>query len=154
MSCAVTYHPNAELVARAWLAQVTGITAGMVSTTLPADKTTWTTDGFITVQCVGGQPSIDYALRGSAIQVDCWANSGTSSRPPWGKAAQLAEKITAGIYARQGQQAVLTMPVTGYYQVFVREVIPTQEFRRVPGDDASYARYTADLIVKWTELVT
>lgn len=143
---------NSELVAVAWLTGATGITAGQVATTLPTDTTVWQDNGFVQVcPVVGGSPQLHYALREPVVQVDCYALTPGSGKPPWGKAASLMELLIAATYDPARLQATLTLPA-GYPQARVMTAHFQSEPRRMPGDDASYARYTADLALHWITL--
>ncbi len=149
---AVTLRANPELVTIAWLKTVPGIAAGQVATTLPADNTTWAASGFVQVGPVAsGGPQLYYALREPVVQLDFWAVNPASGKPPWGKAANLAETVLAATYNRSLMQAALTLP-TGYPQARMLSAHFLMEPRRLYGDDSSYARYGADLQVHWIEL--
>lgn len=144
-------HPNSELVAMAWLALVPGITPAMVATTLPQDTTAWQSTGFIQVTGAGGDPGVDVPMSHPNVQLDFWAVSG-SAKPPMGKAMHLAQVVlTDGIRARAGFQRALSMPVSGYRQAHLREILATGLPKRMPGDDGSYARVTMDVNFFWTE---
>lgn len=145
-------HPNTELVAVEWLKGVTGIPSGQVATMLPDDNTTWSASGFVqVVTVVGGSPAVDFLLAQPVVQVDCWAVNPDSGKPPWGKAHQLAEYIRWGVHASAGKRDLTTFPAA-YNDARVLEVNLTSEPRRVPSDEASYARYTCELSIKWIEL--
>lgn len=152
----VVLRANAELVAVAWIKTVTGIDASLVATTLPGPDPSgnyaWAASGFVQVGPVsGGSPQLHYALREPVVQVDCWAVNPNSGKPPWGKAANLAEAILAATYATAQMQATLTLP-SSYPQARMLTAHFVQEPRRMPGDDSSYARYSGDLQCHWIEL--
>lgn len=143
---------NTELVAVAWLSSAAGIEPGQVATTLPSDSAAWEPNGFVhVVGAVGGSPQLDYALREPVVQVDAYAVNPGSGKPPWGKAASLMELIVAATYDEAGLQRVLTLR-PDYPQARVLTAHFASEPRRVPGDDASYARYQADLVLHWITL--
>ncbi|MFE8961744.1 hypothetical protein [Streptomyces iakyrus] len=149
---AVTPKANTELVAVAWLSSAVGVEAGQVATTLPSDPAAWETNGFVQVcPVVGGSPQMYYALREPVVQVDCYAVNPSSGKPPWGKAASLFELLVAATYDTALMQRTLTLPA-GYPQARVMTAHFTSEPRRIPGDDASYARYVADLALHWITL--
>lgn len=149
---AVTPKANTELVAVAWLLSADGIEDGQVATTLPTDSSAWSTNGFVhVVGAVGGSPQLDYALREPVVQVDCYAVNQQSGKPPWGKAASLMELIVAATYDEAGLQRVLTLR-PGYPQARVLTAHFASEPRRMPGDDSSYARFQADLVLHWITL--
>lgn len=149
---AVTPRVNTELVAVAWIASADGIAAGQVATTLPADAAAWQEGGFVHVAgTVGGSPQLHYALREPVVQVDAYAVNVNSGKPPWGKAASLMELVVAATYDEAGLQRVLTLR-PGYPQARVLTAHFVSEPRRMPADDASYARFQADLTLHWITL--
>jgi hypothetical protein len=142
---------NTELVAVAFLASLPGVPTGAVATTLPADGSSWAAEGFVQVTTIGGSSSAYVPLRVPAVQVDVWANTPTSQKPPWGKANNLAEAISAGVYSLDATHVELTLP-GDYPGAMVHAAFFASEWRRVPDDAANYARFTADMIISWTEI--
>jgi hypothetical protein len=148
----VTPQANTELVAVAWLSSASGIEAGQVATTLPAAGGAWADNGFLhVVGAVGGSPQMYYALREPVVQIDAYAVNVSSGKPPWGKAASLMELVVAATYDEAGLQRVLTLR-PGYPQARVLTAHFASEPRRMPSDDASYARFQADLALHWITL--
>lgn len=147
----MTFLPHSELVAVAWLKGIPGIPAGAVGTTLPADTSAWL-DGFLQVSVVGGSPHRDVPQHQPVVQVDCWAANPSGARPPWGKANQLAERITAHCYGNVNDalpvQRVVTLP-DGYQPARVQSAYVVTEPRRIPADEARFARYSLDLQLFW-----
>jgi hypothetical protein len=142
-----------ELVAVAWLKTVVG---DIVATTLPkpaADGSlSWETTGFVTVTTVGGTPNLYVPMREPVTGVDCWAASTSSQKPPWNKAACLAEAINTACQAHTSIPQTVTLPA-GYPAVQVRSAYATGEPRRIPDDPSSYARYTIPgLVLAWVEV--
>jgi hypothetical protein len=138
-----------ELVATAWLKTVLG---DRVATTLPKDNTSWAASGFCTLVVAGGTPNLYVPLREPAIGVDCWAVNPQSQKPPWTKAAMLAEAIQAACYDHRAIPQTVTLPA-GYPAAQVKSAYTTGEHRRVPDDPSSYARYSIPgLVVVWTEV--
>lgn len=138
-----------ELVATAWLKTVVG---DRVATTLPKDNASWAASGFCTLVVAGGTPNLYVPLREPAVGVDCWAVNPQSQKPPWNKAAALAEAIQAACYDHPAIPQRLTLP-TGYPAVQVLSAYTTGEHRRVPDDPSSYARYSIPgLVIAWTEV--
>lgn len=148
----VTPKVNTELVAVAWLSSADGIEAGQVATTLPSSQEAWSEDGFVhVVGAVGGTPQLYFPLREPVVQVDAYAVNVSSGKPPWGKAASLMELLVAATYDEAGLQRVLTLR-PGYPQARVLTAHFVSEPRRMPGDDASFARFQADLALHWITL--
>jgi hypothetical protein len=146
----VALRATTELVAIAWLK---GVVGDIVATTLPADNSTWAASGFVVVATVGGSANRYVPLRSPVVSVDCWAVSPESNKPPWNKAAYLAELIQAACYDSQGTPRLLTLP-TGYPQARVLSAYSEYEPRRVPDDEASYARFNLGLTFNWVEVAT
>jgi len=161
-------YPTSPLVARAWLALVPGITAAMTGTTLPripADSLpAWVTTGFLTVQTVGGSPSIDTMEASPVVSVKCWAvNAGQpgtgaqvaiQTKIPWSRSEELAEAVRHAIYSMQRapQQRRLTLPVAGYAPASVLSAYMLSEPRPFP-DPTGYACHQFDMQVNWIPVV-
>lgn len=138
-----------ELVATAWLKTVVG---DRVATTLPKDNASWAASGFCTLVTAGGSPNLYVPLRDPAMGVDCWANNPDSQKPPWNKAAVLAEAIQAACYEHAAIPQRVTLPA-GYPQAQVLSAYTTGESRRIHDDASSYARYSIPgLVIAWTEV--
>lgn len=138
-----------ELVAEAWLKTVVG---DRVATTLPKDNSSWAASGFCTLVTAGGTPNLYVPLREPVIGVDCWANSPTSQKPPWGIAAALAEAVQAACYDHRAIPQTVTLGA-GYPAAQVKSAYTTGEHRRIPDDPSSYARYSIPgLVVTWVEV--
>ena len=144
----VILRASTELVAVAWLK---GIVGDIVATNLPRSNATWAASGFVTVTTVGGTPNLYVPMRAPVIAVSCWAVNPDSNRPPWNKAAYLAEQIQAGCYDTTGTPRLLTLPA-GYPNARVLSAYSTYEPRRVPDDEASYARLDMGLTLNWVEV--
>lgn len=138
-----------ELVATAWLKTIVG---DRVATTLPKDNSSWAASGFVTLTSTGGTPNLYVPLREPVMGVDCWAVNPDSQKPPWNKAACLAEAIQAACYQRRTIPQTVALP-TGYPSVQVRSAYTTGEHRRIPDDPSSYARYMIPgLVLAWVEV--
>lgn len=138
-----------ELVAEAWLKTVVG---DRVATTLPKDNSSWAASGFCTLVTAGGTPSMYVPLREPVIGVDCWANNPQSQKPPWNKAAMLAEAIVAACQDHRHIGQTVTLP-SGYPAAAVRSAYVTGDPRRIPDDPSSYARYSIPgLAIAWVEV--
>lgn len=138
-----------ELVATAWLKTVVG---DRVSTTLPKDNSSWAASGFCTLVLAGGTPNIYVPLRDPAMGVDCWAFNAQSQKPPWNKAAALAEAIVVACQDHPSIPQKVTLPA-GYPAAQIKSAYITGDPRRVPDDPSSYARYSIPgLVIAWTEV--
>lgn len=159
--------PNSELVALGWLGLMPGFTSAMLGTTLPRIPSTgplpaWIATGFVQVPwVVGGSPD-QYSIQARpVVQVSCWAANATldatsnqitvSNKPPWGKAAQLAEQIRAASQSLMfsGAPRRVAMPVAGYAHANVQAAALLSEPRRIPSDIAGFAHYAFDLQLTW-----
>lgn len=150
----MSFLPHTELVAVAWLKGIPGIPAGAVGTTLPADIKAWP-DGFLQISVVGGGKDRYVPQHQPVVQVDCWAANPGGARPPWGKANQLAEIIAAHCYGGVDDvlpvQRVVTLP-DGYQNARVQSAFVATEPRRIPFDEARFARYSLDLQLFWVAI--
>jgi hypothetical protein len=156
--------PTNPLVARAWLGLVPGITTAMTGTTLPRIGDTslpaWTSTGFLTVQTVGGSPSIDTLLAQPVISVKCWAvnasqpNAGqqvaVSQKVPWYRSEALAEavRVAADPIRRDLTKKLVTIPVSGYATATVMSAYMLTEPRPLQ-DATGYACHQFDLQLNW-----
>lgn len=144
------YRPTNALVAVAWLGQrVDGIAETQVATKLPRETASWAAEGFVQVTIVPGAPDIELPSRHPLVQVDCWAVSPDSTKPPVGKANRLAELILA---ATDNRVQRFGRPVTlkaGYLPAIVNSVYPMTEPSEVPDDAGGFARVTFDLVLDW-----
>jgi hypothetical protein len=147
-----TLRATPELVATAWLKTVVG---DRVATTLPKpvnDVLSWADGGFVTLITAGGTPNLYVPLRDPVMSVDCWATNPGSQKPPWDKAAILAEAIQAACYDHAGIPQTVALP-SGYPQARVLSAYTTGEHRRITDDASSYARYSIPgLVIAWTEV--
>ena len=148
----LTLVPNDELVSAAWLGSVPGLSPSMCATQLPADESVWADNGFVTVAVVGGTPHPDLPLSRPVIQVDCWAVSPSSSKPPWFKANAIATVIRYACWSRTNVPRLLTITANGvsYPTAAVRSAVMVTQPRRIWGDGGDYARYSADISLVWT----
>ncbi|MER5715718.1 hypothetical protein [Streptomyces sp. NPDC002132] len=138
-----------ELVATAWLKTVVG---DRVSTTLPKDNSSWAASGFVTLTTVGGTPNAYVPLRDPVLSVDCWAVNPQSQKPPWNKAAALAEAITAACQDHGTIARTVPLPA-GYPAAQVKSAYVTGDPRRINDDPSSYAHYLIPgLVIAWTEV--
>jgi hypothetical protein len=137
--------PNSDLVACAWLASLAGLSAGMVGTTLPKSNATLAASGFVQATVFGGSPLAEVPQNHPVVSIDCWASNVSSSKPPWGRANQLAEIVKAATYS---PGAILTLPA-GYHKARILHALALSEPRRVLGDVASVARFTFDVSFNW-----
>jgi hypothetical protein len=143
-------HANTELVAVAWLSGVNGISPAMVGTTVPEDNSTWAASGFLQVEVLGGTPGFNLPWVNPVVRVHSWANTGTSKKVPWGKAANLLELVRDATYVEAGKRRV-TLP-SGFPQARVAVAGLVGEPHRVPADTASYAHYYVDMQMNWLEV--
>jgi hypothetical protein len=154
------YLPTNGLVALAWLAQrVPGLNDSMVGSTLPRDMTKWAGAGFVQAVPVTGLPGRELPTRHPVVQVDAWAvalssdGSVNREKPPWAKAARLAELVVA---ACENDVQLFSRPVVmpeNYHGARVLAAYPTTEPASVLDDPSGYARVTFDLAIDWHRFV-
>lgn len=146
-------YATTELVAQAWIASIPGWQA-QVGEQLPADNTTWAETGFVAVAVAGGSPDVDIAIKKPVVQVDCWACSPGSNKPPWGMANNLAEQIRAACYDHTTFGRELRPQLNGvvYPTAKATTVYPLTEPHRMYGDVGDNAGYSFDLMLNWVQL--
>lgn len=154
--------PNSELVARAWMLGVPGLSAiAGAGTRVPPDPISWgaevqRTYRFVKVgPIVGGGFNRDVPLRSPVVQFTLLAARPGSNQPPWEAAEEMAELVIADTYTDQngrlnaGARAVTAYLPEGYDPASVRVAAMINEPRRVPADPGSYAKYTTEIQVFW-----
>lgn len=144
------YAPTSELVAVTWFGQrVPGITDSMVATSLPKNPEAWADNGFIQVTSIpGARADVDLPqARKPIVQVDFWAATPGSAKPPWNKAARLVELVRTAIEVQAYGQP-LELPAA-YLGARVQAVYFIDEPYRLPGDPSGYAHMVGDLAVDW-----
>lgn len=119
---------------------------------LPADETSWQTNGFIVVPTtVGGNPESNMPVRRPVVQVECWGTVPGSDKLPWSIPGQLAEQVIAGTYDRTTFGRLLTIQngkVT-YPYARVKSATCMGEPRRIFSDIGDYAGYQLDIRFYW-----
>lgn len=153
MTLPVLLSPNTDLVAVAWLRRIPKVADyGVgVATSLPADDAPLRERGFIRVTVVGGTPDLYVPLRRPIVAAECFAAPAEgSSKVPWARAGQLAEWVWESTYDGAMRDLPLDMPQDGYGRARVLTVSALTEPRRVPGDEAGYARFDVELELNWT----
>lgn len=148
MTAPVVLRATTELVATAW---VKGIVGDIVAGALPRDNSTWAASGFVVLATVGGTADMYVPLRTPVVSLDCWAVSPNGNRPPWHKATWLAEQIQAGCYDSESTPRLLTLPAS-YPTARVLSAYSTYEARRVPSDEAGYARVNLGIAFNWVQV--
>lgn len=145
----MTHYPSTELVAVAWAKTVGGdVDPTKVATTLPADTSAWAATGFVRVAVVGGgRGARDVPLHAPVVAFECWAAALNSNKAPWNMATGLAQAILHATYRRTVPE--LDMP-DGYHPARLLSLYPVGAPRRIPGDDAGYARVHVDCVLAWT----
>tara|TARA_B100000700_G_scaffold110520_4_gene124544 strand:- start:998 stop:1480 length:483 start_codon:yes stop_codon:yes gene_type:complete len=149
------YLPTSDLVAVAWLRQrVPLLDAGSVATALPSDASLWAEAGFVTARAVTGIPDIDTFTRRPIVQVDCWAvgmdaAGNVTTKPPWNKAARLAELIRNATEDVQAYGRPVELPAA-YLPARVQAAYLYSEPSKVTDDPSGYARITFDMALDWT----
>lgn len=143
-------YPTNGLVAEAWLAQrVPGLTAGMVASALPRDTATWAEKGFVQATVITGTPDIDVPIRRPLVQVDLWAMTPNSARPPKAKAANLAELVRTATELETARYSTPVALPDNYGDAIVLSVYPETEPAEIPDDPSGYAHFTLDLRIEW-----
>lgn len=139
--------PSDELVLINWLKTLSGLPTSSIATTLPGDTTSWAASGFVTVLGVGGGSEVYIPVHNPVVTVDTWATVPNSNRPPWVLASKLVELIVHRTY--QHTPDVISMP-SGYADVYLHSVYPVSRPRRIPSDQAGFARISVDVQLQWS----
>lgn len=139
--------PTSDLVALAWLKGIDGLSPDSISTTLPSDNSKLV-DGFVVVSTVGGSPDIYVPMRNPVVAVDCYAAPVSGNKAPWARANALAEAIRMACYDRVDREVQITPG--DYLPARVVSAYMVTEPRRINGDPAGFARYSADLQLHYT----
>lgn len=156
-------HANAELAARAWLKTVPGLPVNQIGTTLPQDLSTWQSTGYVQVITSGpGSSSKYFGYRAPVITAHCWAVKVGGQKPPWGKAADLAECIRAELIKDDNGHERLSLGVTGAPDIRVLQAWSVDEIKRLPWgfpsgqgsfvDPGNAAHFTISFQIAWAEL--
>lgn len=140
--------PSTEQVAVAWLKTLPGLPVNQIATTLPADNASWATSGFVQVTTVGGTPQVHVPVFEPVVQIDIWACNVDSQRPPWGKAAHLAETIVWATYSAL-QPGVFDLGAN-IHPPRLMSAFALSEPRRILHDEAGFARVQFDMSFRWT----
>lgn len=147
-------YPTNGLVAVAWLSQrVPGLTADMVATSLPrgtaANPYPWAEKGFVQASVIAGTPDVDVPIRRPLIQVDAWAMTPNSGRPPVAKAANLAELVRTATELDTARYATPVALPDNYGDAIVLSAYVETEPAEIPDDPSGYAHFTLDLRIEW-----
>jgi hypothetical protein len=143
-------HPTSEQVAVAWLKDAIGSSG--IGIDLPQDSSTWPARGFVQVRSVGGTPHVHIPQRQPVISVDCWAAGTNMARPPWFRAAQLAEIVRVATEAADAKRQVV---IGGsFVNATIQTVYALTEPRPIPSDVAGYAHSSLDIALTWVETAT
>jgi hypothetical protein len=142
--------PNSLLVAKHWLLAAVGGLDQNVATTLPDPP--WHNDEFLQVMNVGGAPDLDVPMFHPVVSVNCFAMKPNSTKPPWGRAAQLGMRVIKATYQiayAPSTRVELNLP-DGYGRAIVHSVSAVSDLREIPSDPSQYAAYNLDLAIHWT----
>lgn len=143
----MSHYPTSELVVVTWLRQRVALAGAQVATALPSELPA---EGFITVAAVPSAALVDGGGRLSVLTLDAWAapaNGG--SKPPWNRAAQLAEVVRNALASDVQVFGKLIDLGPDYFAARMLSLYMTTEPRRVNGDPSAYARYTFDVAASW-----
>lgn len=141
--------PTSELVAKAWILGLPGIPTGAVATTLPEDTDAWLT-GFVTATSLDGDPKLHFKKREVVMDITCWYQPAKAGgKPPWNKAAQLAEKVFDGGFADVlvVQRLLTTLPAA-YDHARVTAWMPGEPQKRGL-DEAGNAAFGFEAEMHW-----
>lgn len=143
---ALTHRANTELVAVAFFKTI----HPNVGTTLPEKTDSWTDLGFVQVTNQGGNRNIYVPMRHPLVRVDAWAVKPGSSKPPWGKAGDLAETV---IHLCESVNNVRLALPNNYPDAQLFTAFAPNDPQRVP-DPSGYARFTFLVQINWAPVTT
>ncbi|MFJ1764042.1 hypothetical protein ACIOD2_27255 [Amycolatopsis sp. NPDC088138] len=135
-----------ELVTRAWIAQISGFTTGMVGERLPRDVSTWSGSGFVTVAVAGGDTVPEFRFESPVMDVRTWATSPGTDEPPWNQARNLALAIQAATYRLEPWFVPLD---AASENAVVKTAYVLGKPRRAYGDFGDFAVYAMNLALHW-----
>lgn len=141
--------PTSELVAKAFILGISGVPSGKAASVLPEDRATWP-DGFVQAVALDGTPQLHVKKREVMIDITCWypAKEG-SNKPPWNKAAQLAEIVfNAGYEDVLTVQRLLTSLPAAYDNARVLSWMPGEVEKRGQ-DEAGNAAFGFTVEMHW-----
>lgn len=141
--------PTSELVAKAWILGLPGVPSGAVATALPEDTAAWTA-GFVQVVALDGSPQLYLKKREIVLDITCWYQPKVAgNKPPWNKAAQLAENVFDGGYADAlvVQRLLTTLPAA-YENARVLAFMPGEVEKRGQ-DEAGNAAFGFEAEMHW-----
>lgn len=144
--------PHNEDALKAYLSALVPSVSGLIGTTLPEARATWSASGFVRMLVVGGSGAGELLQRRPVFRLECFANAGDSPIPPWSKATALAEDIRE-LGERRARGVVLgnQSPAAAAFLPFViTNFLVLSEPRPLPGDVAAYARVTLDVELWWS----
>lgn len=149
--------PTSDVVLKAYLGALIPELGGgaRLATTLPEDRTVWAAAGFVTFGVVGGTPNSEVMQRRPVFGLQCWANAGDSPKPPWGKAASLAEAIVdLGERRDTGRLFGAAQPTNGapFDPFVVTHFRVLTEPRKLIDSGSAYARFVLDVELWWSPL--
>lgn len=150
-------YPTDEMAAAAWIGTVPGLSPAMVGEVLPPDVdadgtvAAWVQTGFVTVALVGGNPDDALPILKPVVQVDVWATTPGSNKPPWRKAYAIGTAITRATWDRNDIARPLAINENGvaYPAAAVKTAYVTSAFRRMYDDAGDYAHLQGDLALEW-----
>jgi hypothetical protein len=148
VSLTAALHAPTDLVVQAWIRSIPGLVADGVAGQLPADETSWATNGFVVVPVtVGGTPHDTIPLHRPVCQVECWGTIPGSDRLPWSIPNQLALQIMTGCWDRTtfGRPLTVRNGSVTFPTTRVLSAACLTEPRRVWSDEGDYAGYTLDI---------
>lgn len=144
--------PTSPLVALAWLRSRAGIVPGQVATKLPRELATWADLGFIQASVVTGRVDDDTRARSPLVQIDAWAHSPNSVKPPVGKAARLAELVLKAVETDSQTYGQTIDLGPNYLSARVLSAHSPTEPSEVEGDPSGFARITFDFVLTWARI--
>jgi hypothetical protein len=143
--------PNSDLVAVQWLSTIPGGTADVVASQLPARKSEFSTNGAVVATVVSDPADPDLPIARPVVQIDFYAVTPSSGKPPWWKPSLLAEQVRLAVYDKPSHSRRLNLTAGGmqYPPARVISAVIRTGPRRIWADAADYARVQMDVSLTW-----
>ena len=137
------------LVVIGWL---TSLDIAPAASNTPQDTSTWAATGFLTVDTVGGSVDADTGQRNPVVGIGGWWVKPNASTPPWGKAANLLERVVEAVvdFHADGYAVEVQAPSGNFVHAKILSMwLPGSEPLRIYEPDTARAHYSIDVALSW-----
>lgn len=143
--------PNSLLVIPRWVNTIAELRDGICATQLPADASTWGTEGFVVARITGGYDDRDLPVGRPVVELASYAVKPDTGRPLWGVANNVLSAIVAATRDEDTLRRTLTITANSvaYGTARVLEGYPLDEARKIYGDHGQYAKMSQHFAFHW-----